>query len=456
MNRSCKLLTVLLAVTVLTGVYSSLSAYTSEELALRMLDTNHELRQNEHAVIRSTLEIDRARARRHPQITGSVSAAAIANPMEAVIFDPSVLLGSGEPIELVPPQAHSYYQLQVSLTQPLYTWGRITGAIALQELMRSVSSSEVDRTIEQLHSRLLIVLDTLAGLEKIEQLLLQQQLLVRRLLEITEQNYESGFVLKDEVLKVGIRVSELELAVQQIASRQQLLLYDLQQLTGVRDLKRSDIVHELDLQQIRQLDIPSLKEQEYRAAASDRPLFTMLDTVIAVRRTAVEIADDSIYWKPDIALSVDFSYGGSHLPILESGWYEANDYALNAALALQFTFWDGGSKLIDREAAELALEEAGDERRQAVEQVLHTYRTTIARLELEACRAAYYEQKMASDQETILFREQQYAEGLGEQSDLITARIALLADQISYHETLLQMAGEYRTLQSLLGEGASQ
>ncbi len=143
-------------------------------------------------------------------------------------------------------------------------------------------------------------------------------------------------------------------------------------------------------------------------------------------------------------------------PILESGWYEANDYALNAALALQFTFWDGGSKLIDREAAELALEEAADERRQAVDQVLHTYRTTIARLELEACRAAYYEQKMASDQETILFREQQYAEGLGEQSDLITARIALLADQISYHETLLQMAGEYRTLQSLLGEGASQ
>ncbi len=309
MNRSCKLLTVLLAVTVLTGVCSGLSAYTSEELALRMLDTNHELRQNETAVIRSTLKVDRARARRHPQITGSVSAAAIANPMEAVIFDPSVLLGSGEPIELVPPQAHSYYQLQVSLTQPLYTWGRITGAIALQELMRSVSSSEVDRTIEQLHTRLLIVLDTLAGLEEIEQLLLQQQQLVRRLLEITEQNYESGFVLKDEVLKVGIRVSELELAVQQIASRQQVLLYDLQQLTGIRELERSDIVHEIDLQQIRQLDIPSLKEQEYRAAASDRPLFTMLDTVIAVRRTAVEIAEDSIYWKPDIALSVDFSYG---------------------------------------------------------------------------------------------------------------------------------------------------
>ncbi len=436
-------------------------AYSQEDLIDIMLRQNSDLTTKEYTVTKSMLAAKSARAERYPTIDGEVSATYIGNPKPPISVYSNDILGgidwppgmepqtSGDPIELYEGQESTYYQFNLSVTQPIYTWGKISDSIDLHD--RNVTIRQLDAQLleEELTTRLVILLDTQSHLEEIEKALAEQLLLCKRLMTITEQNYANGFILKEEVLSTGMRVQEVVLATSRIASQQQMVLFDLQHLTGLPELQHAEINYTPDTQKMLTADTGKLDETENVVFSDEKTLFEMLNGSIAVRTIAAKIAGNSVYWKPDLALRIDLGYSGPRFPFIETDWCRKNDYSFNATIAVNAVIWDGGKKLVDISEKNLSVQQAIHDKQQARDRVLYTYRSAVNQLAILQQTAHYYEEKMQHDREIIAFRKQQFENGVGPETDLILARIDLYADQIVYQQTLITVGKEYYTIESL-------
>jgi len=295
-----------------------------------------------------------------------------------------------------------------------------------------------------------IYLDTLYYLQKIVSVVEEQRTLLVRLEDLVEQNFANGFVLKDEVLATKVRVQQAELAAAQVKTNMDAVVLELQKMTGLSDLKVDDIWYIPETSMMLDTDPEVFADREEDVLSAHQEVLRISDMALSVRELASEISSNSVYWKPDFALRLDVGYAGSRFPFLETDWYRQDDYSLNATVAIQTTIWDGGEKFLDISDSELAVKGAENDRIRVKEELLFSFRHALMQFSLLQQSASYYEAKIQNDYDTIDFKQQQFENGVGSESDYILAQLSLYEDRISYLQTLIDTSKEYHTLLSLV------
>ncbi|HZJ87884.1 MAG TPA: TolC family protein [Sphaerochaeta sp.] len=454
-----------LLVSLSLGSLSATSTYTYEKLLAAALQNNTTLQSAKQEYQRSLLDIKDAKGKRGPTVDFNLSGTYMVNPpVGPIVLNTDEILGTiewpagftpmsgGEYITLYSGMEKTLYQAQVTLTQPIFTWGKISTAIDLTQQVARLRALQLSDQQSRVESELAIHLDALYHLEKIASLLAAESAVVTRLEEIAKEAYASGLILELDVLQAAVGRSELEAAQATIAHQRQRLLLNLRTLSGVGDLELSSIAHTATTERYHSLLALDNAELIGAATSSERPAIAALSLSESLARSAVDLERASLSWKPDFALVASIGYGGPRLPLFETDWYRQNDYTLNFTLGLQSTIWDGGDSLraVQRQLSEQ--ESASTSAVAARQTIVQTLLESLSALHVAVANIDFLEKKIAYLAESLVIEEAKVAAGYGEEGDCLQVKLEYLNTQVIAEQNLLEASTHYHTIALLRGQ----
>lgn len=443
-----------LAAIFLTQVFSeekgSQKKYTLDDLKTSLYSSNPELLKLNEEYKRSLLDARDARAAFGPTIDLQLSGTYLANPpvdpitvnaddLVSLLNWPSGLAPSstGGYVTLYDGMEKTLYSAQLSLQQPVFTWGKIYNASKLYQKISEAKKVQLVSTQKQQETELETRLASLCYLSRIRKILLEEREYADRLVSFSEKAEKTGMLLHQDVLDAKMQAKELEIAERNLDEQVATQLIELEKLTHVENLSWEEIDYQFDDTVIDQVMALDRNELLNKALSSEQDTIRLLTLVEDVSGIATKITKSSVNWKPDIALQMTLGYGGSRFPLFEENWLRKDDYTLNLSLGLKTTVWDGGKKV--RDVARKASEEktAGinkDDAKATIKRTLEQHWNTA---DVCTMRMEYQDLKIETMELKIQQQEVVYASGYGSESDLLRAKIDWCNERIEKEKQAL-------------------
>lgn len=431
---------------------------TLELMKVQMLKDNTELRKLREEVTQSLLDVKDARAGYSPTIDLQVSGTYMFNPPVGPITissdDLTNAMGlpanpAGGYITLYDGMENTLYQFSLSLTQPLITWGKIGKSVKLYQEVSEVRQLQLTSQQSQLETELETRLASLWYLDAIRMLLNEQQGYAARLVELARQGEANGMLLRQDVLEAQIQAKQLDITLEEVGEQFDNLMLGVQKLTGMSDLTWEQISFTPEEAAYLELMDRDYGLLEVQALSPMQDSLRMLDKLQRVSSYAQDIAEASVYWKPDFALKVDVGYGGSRFPLIEKDWYRQDSYSANITVAMKTTVWDGGKKLNDIKRAKSSVESAVVDKDAAIETIRQTLREQWRAMQLARSKIEYQELKIAVAGSKIDQQQKLYDSGYGDESALLQARIEECTARIELEQQKLALANAYYMVEYL-------
>jgi len=438
--------------------------YYEEDLYRAAISESREIAELKVQIEKSRLDVQNAKAGRYPDIDLTASGTLVGNPMDAIKINPDDILSGitwpdgfspdfeGGAVTLFPGQEPAYYRIGLEITQPLFTWGKITDSIRICEDALTINILQTARKQEELKPRIQGYLCSLYYLDLINQKIDEQKGFAERLLEITESSYESGFIIYEDVLQVQIAASEIDIVQMEISFQLQKLLTELRNLTGLPELSMDQIGFIPDEEMIQNANALSIDALLSEALNPNRTIFQIFSRTGVLQDRALTIAENSVYWKPDFALKMDVGYEGPRIPFAETDWYRKDDYSLNLTVAVTTTLWDGGKLLNDIKSNLLDIAGTEEARKTAEHEISSALRSEAVVFQVSMQRLEYDLLLIENAERQAAVKKLQFDGGVGMEVDYIRAQIEIVSQQINHLEDMMKLCISYYTLKGLTGE----
>ncbi len=239
---------------------------------------------------------------------------------------------SGQRVKVFDGMEKTLYDFQLSLTQPVFTWGKISNSIKLYRQISEIKQTQITQQTEQLETELKTRLLSLYYMNKILEIIDEEEAYADRMVEASENAEKVGMLLHQEVVDAKIQTKELEIARQDIIEQMNDQLLELSRITGIDQLSiealNFDFVEEVSATFDALLE-KNPDELEAEVLSENQSSIKMLTQLQDVSKTAEKIARGSENWKPDIAFQMSSGYSGSRFPLFEPNWRRKDDYSLN-------------------------------------------------------------------------------------------------------------------------------
>ena len=453
-----RLLTAFFAIVILSPVFS----YTAGELQSAMLANNPDVRKAREAVSQADLDVRDAKAGYSPTVDLTVTGSYIANPIDPIrinlgdYIDTSAYGIGNDYITVYDGQENMYYQFSLSVTQPIFTWGKINNAVKLYQKIYDARILQLQDAIEKARTELWTRIAALDYLLGIQSLLDEQKELSERLVQMADNAFSNGMMLQTEALSVKVQARQLDVAKAQVDQQIVLMLTELENLTGIRNLTSGDI--EFDEKALNS-EIGCLCGTEYdvllsKCLAPSRTTFQLLSRLSEIASLTHDIAGASVNWKPDFALVVNADYSGSRLPLAEKDWYGKDDWSATVTIALKTTVFDGGKAVRNVRRTESAMEDAAIDLDDAKSKIRSAVDENWTGLFVNLAKIDY--QKALSDQKDaeIAVSRNLLDTGYGSETDYLQGQLEKNSCEIEILRTRIELATSAYTLLYLQGESS--
>ena len=199
--------------------------YTLDSLIAAMETGNAELLKSDEEIAKAHLDTADAKGAYTPTIDLLISGTYMANPTIGPIkvnpgdikWLPDVVSSIWtDPIDVSMNMGNNMIQGQLTLTQPIFTWGKITNAVKLYNKILEIRQTEKDDKIDSLSVELE---GSLGGLYYARAILEQLRLAAEdahSLIEIAKSGYENGVMLLDDYNVARLSKSELDMAMTEV------------------------------------------------------------------------------------------------------------------------------------------------------------------------------------------------------------------------------------------------
>ncbi len=437
-------------------------SYTFESLRESMRSGNAELRKAEETYAQSLLDVKDAKANYQPQISLLLSGTYMPNPpigkTTIGVDELSSQLGitvpgsaAGEYVTLYKGMSDLYYNAGLTITQPIFTWGKIPKSVALYSEIASIRALSVEDSADKLSVELKTRLTAKCYMDELFSLIAETKTAADELVDMSRSAYENGMLLREDFTKAKISALEIDVKEQELKKEYSDNLKSLQTITANDDIAADNIdysVNENEINAICSLDHDDVISLVTR---SDSATISMLKGQTRAYELKKEIAEASLYWKPDFALQVSLTYGGSSMPLVEKNWYRTNDYGLYLTFAISTTIWDGGVKLNDvrRAASEIAGTKADYD--SAVDQLTETAEENLSQIELSLVKLEYYALKLEEAEERLDLLTRQYEGGMISRTDVLSQEIEVLTQKMTIIQEKITLSQAAYTIAYLTG-----
>lgn len=413
--------------------------YTYEDLLSIMNVNNLELLTQDEVIKTASIDVKDAKGNYSPSIDLTLSGTYMVNPLiDRITVSTDDILGPlaqqmGVPnnyVTLYDGMENTLYMAQLSITQPIFTWGKITNAVKLYNKILEIRQTEKEDKIDSLSVELE---GSLGGLYYARAILEQLRLAAEdadSLIEIAKSGYENGVMLLDDYNVARLSKSELDMAVTEVEVQISSLMDSLEKTVGI-ELGDDDYSFIPDEEHYYEVSNLNRDELRTRAVSNANNNIKMASMSVEAAELGEDIARGSMYGKPDIALQVSLGYGGSRFPFIEKNWYRENDYSLNITVGLKTTLWDGG-KIINNvrrsenqiESSNLTLESAKTQLSMALEENFRT-------MDLAKSKIEYYQTKADVLNDELDTLNTKLESGYVGESDILQKKIEIYQNEVS-------------------------
>lgn len=340
-----------------------------------------------------------------------------------------------------------YLSASISLVQPIYTWGKVTSNVKMNEEIAQAKALQIGDTQAQLDAQLKASLASLYYLKDFDGILQEMKSDADELVDIARSGSEAGVALSQDVAQAQVGAKQLELAIVQVRTQVDTLVSQLETLTGIRGLTPEMIDYVPDEDFYDRIANADRRILELQATGNGQATMQMLDHMVSATQYAQKAADRSMYVVPDIALSVSADYSAP----MTRDFVEQSAWGVTVAVALQGTIWDGGQRLNDRDRAESATRSAQIARQQAVDTIRTTLAQNFASIDLALARIDYQDADIAMLEDQLAVEETKLEYGTGSRQDVIQKRIELNQAKLDRLTSRITLATSCHTVEYLTG-----
>ena len=318
------------------------------------------------------------------------------------------------------------YMAKLSLVWPIFTWGKIDGAVEIAEAGKVITDDDLEKTIQD------VTYDTKSGFYS---LLLSQQLVkvleetkksLQGHVDVVQRRYEAGLASKFELLRAKVQLSNVEPQLNRAINGYELALMSFNNTLGAESNSKFTATGTFKYEK-ESFDLAQCQQ----TALEKRMEIKQMEERIKMARAALNIA--AAGYRPSVTLTANYSTNmGAQLPPLDTAWS---------------TGWDAGAVLsipiFDAFATSGRYEEADGNLKQAVigkQQLIDGVSIEVkgAYLTLAANEKTILAQAENVDmaKESLNMVRERYAQGLSTNLDVLDTEVSLLQTEISYYQSL--------------------
>lgn len=423
--------------------FFQLFAYTFDQLINAMYTNNPEILKLEQEYFQSELDRKDAQAGFFPTIDLQISGTYMVNPpIDAIYLNVDQIIDSinwqsgikpakgNQYVKIYDGMENTLYQFELLLTQPIFTWGKITNAAKLYKQISQIKQTQLESKQEELKTELESRLTALYYINNILKILDEEKEYASRLVKVSEDAQKSGMLLKQDVLDAKIKAKQLDIAQQDLKEQIKQQLLELERSTGLENLSAENIEYFFDEQSILKILENDREQMLQKAISADKLSIKLLTQLNEVNKTAEKISKASVNWKPDFALQLSAGYGGSRFPLFEPNWLRKDDYTANISIGLKTTVWDGGKKVRDvsRKISETNISEIN--KLDACAAIKKTLIEEWNTAEVCSLKIEYQDLKIETAKSKIAQAETTFKTGYGSETDVLNAKIEHCNEQI--------------------------
>ncbi len=438
------------------------SSYTFTTLKESMESGNAELRKLNETYKQSLLDVKDAKANYQPQIELLLTTTYMPNPpigkTSISVDELSSQLGitipgsaSGEYVTLYKGMKDIYYNAGLTITQPIFTWGKIPASVKLYSEIASIRSLAVKDEEDKLSVELKTRLTALSYMDELFSLIDETKVKADELVKMSQDAYESGMLLKEDVTKAKISALEIDVKKQELKKEYSDNIKSLQTISAVDDLDSTEIDYTVNEEEIQAIAALSREDVLSLTTRSDSATISMLKSQTTAYELKKKIADASLYWKPDFALQVSLTYGGSAVPLVEKNWYRADDYGLYLTFAVSTTIWDGGKKLNAVKYAESEVRGTLADYDNAVNELTTAAEENLSQIELSLTKLDYYALKLEEAEDRLDLLQRQYEAGAISKTNVLSQEIEVLTEKMTIIQEKITLSQAAYTIAYLTG-----
>ena len=454
------LLYTMLAASACTLCAAGEDTLTFDDLVTALENNNTTLLQSIEDYRSATLDVKDAKANYHPQITYTLAGSYVYNhqvmeldtdPIKKLISDNPVIgmIGLDIPNELDMPITVSdpYFNAQISLVQPIWTWGKVGSSVEMYEEIESARALQIGDTEKRLITELKAYLASLYYLEKIDNVLSELQADSQELVTLAQDSSDAGALLAVDAAKARVTASQIDVSRTQIQTQMESILTSIETLTGINDITADMIDFIPDENYFKEMAETERTMLLAMATGGSQASMQMLTHMINAAQAASKAADRSMYWYPDIALSVSANYTAP----MTSKWADNSSWGVTVAVGLQGTLWDGGKKLNDQDRAESAAASAQISRNEAVSTIKTTLTENLNTIDLALANIDYQKSNIELLTSELELEEKKLELGASSRSDVLNKRIELNQARIEEITNRISLASAVYTVEYLTG-----
>lgn len=444
------------------SVSAQSQTYTFETLYSLMDEQNGELKKTREEFAQSILDVKDAKAGFFPQAVFTATGTYMFNPMidnitvniddilEEITFPGGVHPEpTGQYITLFEGMENTQYSFKLDITQPVFTWGKLSNALKLYTQVSSIKKLQLDSKKKQIEAELKTRLASTYYIGQILTLLDEQKTYTSRLLQISQDAWEQGALLYQDLLDARIKSKEIDIASVEINDQFSSLLLGIEKITGLSNLTKEQLLFSPDTDEYKKVALEDRDALLERALSERQESIQIIYALEQVSVLGNNIAKASVYWKPDLALNFSLDYSGSRFPLIETDWYRKNDYAANATIAIRTTVFDGGKKLNDvkrtkseYESARVDVEEAKIAIRQNLIKQCNAVDLASAKMEYQSLKIENFDSKIAQEK-------QLFESGYGDETSVLQAEIEKTSAHIQLLQHTLSLANAFYVIEYL-------
>ncbi len=469
MKKLCTLVLILLllAPALFAAEAQSMDSASSTSITLDVLQSsmngnNATLQKARQTYQQSLLDVKNAKANYQPTVELLLSSTYMLNPpvgkttigVDELASQLGVVVpgsSAGEYVTLYKGMDNFYYNASLSITQPLFTWGKIPTAVTLYTKVAEIRALSIEDTTRQLTAQLKARLTAMKYMDEILEILDETKTIADELVGVSQDAYDNGMLLKQEVIKAKIDAMEIDVTRKEIEKEYKTNLQEIRTITGNDTLNSEDIEYSPNEDEIQAIVSMDAEELYALATRSSSEPLTMLKKQTQALQLKKKVAEASLYWKPDFALQVTMNYGGSALPLVETNWYRKDDYGLYITFAIKSTVWDGGVKLNDVSYAQSEILGSIADYDAAVDQLQSVAEENIDAAQLAQTKIEYLSLKLEEAQGRLEMLEFQKKEGQISKTTVLSQKIEVNTDRMEIIQQKISLASAAYTLAYVTG-----
>jgi len=401
-----------------------------------------------------------ARAQKQPLLTGLAGYSYVGIPQEGITVqagDLGAIPGIGslpaEDLVFMEDMKNNYYQLGVTLTQPLYTWGKLNLAAEAAHSQSSLKRETLTAQERKIRTEIETLLAALAVLDRTEEHLAVQEETVPRLIRIVEESYDKGFLLRTDVLEAQMLARETGVARRELSQHKDEAYRRLATLTGQKEIGREQLEYDYPGDLWENGTLPGDRERLWEGLLARNGELRQLAAGTEALRNLSILGEKQKAHLPDLGFQLDLKYASDILPFEEEEWYKGS-FTATATLALTGSLFDGGRDRSSWEEARAREKTAQARYDETIAQLRETLESSCNDLELLEGKILYGDAKISRLEEEMKVKknlwqagaegEQEYLKKLLEKEGAEIERLGLIQSYFQTLYTLRYLTGEER------------